>query len=72
MKPDLLASVVRPFHRLHLALDGQHQCAGLGLPFAKAVIDLHGGRLDLASDVGAGTTVTIELPIEAVAISEAA
>jgi signal transduction histidine kinase len=72
MEPDLLASVVRPFHRLRSALDGQHQGAGLGLPFAKAVIDLHGGRLDLASEVGAGTTITIELPIEAVAVSEAA
>jgi signal transduction histidine kinase len=72
MEPDLLASVVRPFHRLRSALDGQHQGAGLGLPFAKAIIDLHGGCLDLASEVGAGTTVTIELPIQAISISEAA
>jgi signal transduction histidine kinase len=72
MEADLLASVVRPFHRLRSALDGQHQGAGLGLPFAKAVIELHGGRLDLVSEVGAGTMVTIELPVEAVAVSEAA
>jgi signal transduction histidine kinase len=72
MEPDLLASVVRPFHRLRSALDGQHQGAGLGLPFAKAIVDLHGGRLVLASEVGAGTTVTVELPIQAISISEAA
>ena len=37
--------VTRPFHRLRSALDGQHQGAGLGLPFAKAIVDLHGGTL---------------------------
>jgi signal transduction histidine kinase len=72
MEPDLLATVVRPFHRLRSALDGQHQGAGLGLPFAKAIIELHGGNLELTSEVGAGTTVSIELPIHADAISQAA
>ncbi len=72
MEPDLLATVVRPFHRLRSALDGQHQGAGLGLPFAKAIIELHGGSLELASEVGQGTTVSIELPIHANAISQAA
>jgi len=50
----------------------QHQGAGLGLPFAKAIIELHGGSLELASEVGQGTTVSIELPIHANAISQAA
>jgi signal transduction histidine kinase len=72
MEPELLASVVRPFHRLRSALDGQHQGAGLGLPFAKAVIELHGGRFELASEIGAGTTASIELPVQTVSISEAA
>jgi signal transduction histidine kinase len=72
MEPELLASVVRPFHRMRSALDGQHQGAGLGLPFAKAVIELHGGHLELASEMGAGTTATIELPVQIVSVSEAA
>jgi signal transduction histidine kinase len=72
MPPELLASVVRPFHRLRSALDGQDQGAGLGLPYAKAIIDLHGGTLTLASEVGRGTSVTIELPVEADALSRAA
>jgi signal transduction histidine kinase len=54
------------------ALDGQHQGAGLGLPFAKAVIELHGGHLELASEIGAGTTATVELPVQIVSVSEAA
>jgi signal transduction histidine kinase len=72
MPADMIASVVKPFHRLRSALDGQHQGAGLGLPFAKAVIELHGGQLELRSEVGVGTTVEIHLPIQARTISRAA
>ncbi|HSM95527.1 MAG TPA: ATP-binding protein [Rhizomicrobium sp.] len=63
MEPDLLASVVRPFHRLRSAFDGKHQGAGLGLPFAKVIVELHGGALSLESRPGRGTTVTIALPV---------
>jgi signal transduction histidine kinase len=72
MPPDLLDSVVRPFHRLRSALDGQHQGVGLGLPFAKAIVELHGGALSLQSREGIGTTVTIELPRHNDAIGQAA
>jgi signal transduction histidine kinase/HAMP domain-containing protein len=36
---------------------------GLGLPLALRAIDLHRGTMDIRSDVGAGTTVLIRLPI---------
>jgi signal transduction histidine kinase len=72
MEPELLANVVRPFHRLRSAFDGQHQGAGLGLPFAKVVVELHGGTLSLESQVGQGTIVTIVLPAAADAMSNAA
>ncbi len=58
-----LETVVKPFHRLRAAFDGQHQGAGLGLPFAKTIIELHGGTLAIESEVGVGTTVTIRLPV---------
>jgi len=64
--------VTRPFHRLRSALDGQHQGAGLGLPFAKAIVDLHGGTLTIRSTPGAGTSVEIRLPASQASMSEAA
>ncbi|HVZ92150.1 MAG TPA: ATP-binding protein [Rhizomicrobium sp.] len=57
--------VTRPFHRLRSALDGQHQGAGLGLPFAKAIVELHGGTLSISSAPGAGTVVEVRLPAKA-------
>ncbi|HXI99721.1 MAG TPA: ATP-binding protein [Micropepsaceae bacterium] len=58
-----LALVVRPFHRRKPAFDAAYQGAGLGLPFAKTIIELHGGTLAIQSTQGLGTTVMIELPL---------
>jgi signal transduction histidine kinase len=36
---------------------------GLGLSMAKAFIEMHGGTLAVASELGKGTTFTLELPL---------
>ena len=36
---------------------------GLGLPIAKAIVEHHGGTLDLESTENVGTTVTVTLPL---------
>jgi signal transduction histidine kinase len=36
---------------------------GLGLPIVKFIAEAHGGRADVVSEVGVGTTFTIELPL---------
>ncbi len=35
---------------------------GLGLYITKQIVDLHGGSIDIVSDIGAGTTVCVRLP----------
>lgn len=39
--------------------------AGLGLSLVKSFIELHGGRIEMTSEVGKGTRVICTLPIEA-------
>jgi signal transduction histidine kinase len=39
-----------------------HKRSGLGLPLAKNLVEAHGGRMELVSEPGAGTIVTILMP----------
>lgn len=41
---------------------GDSKGVGLGLALVRSFIELHGGHVSLASEPGAGTTVTFELP----------
>ena len=39
-----------------------HAGAGIGLALAKSFVEVHGGSLIVQSEIGEGTTVTVELP----------
>ncbi len=54
----------RVFDRFHrAALGGQRDGAlGLGLPLTRQFVEAHGGTIELVSEPGEGTTVTIVLP----------
>ncbi len=44
------------------SLSRPYEGTGLGLPLTKAMVDLHGGHLDITSEPGKGTTVTVIFP----------
>jgi two-component system cell cycle sensor histidine kinase PleC len=54
--------VLSPFGQIDSALAREHQGTGLGLPLVKALIELHGGRFAIDSEVGKGTTASLEFP----------
>ncbi len=58
------SDVARALDGFQLATDGKaiERRQGLGLPLARQLIEAHGGTLQLESEKGAGTTVTIHLP----------
>jgi len=50
------------FGQVDSPMTRKYEGTGLGLPLAKSLVELHGGCLDLQSEVGVGTTVTIRFP----------
>lgn len=56
--------VQQPFNQVATALSRSHEGTGLGLSLSRSLIEMHGGRMHLESQVGVGTTVTVSLPAE--------
>ena len=50
------------FGQIDNGLDRRFDGTGLGLPLAKLLMEIHGGRLDLVSEIGRGTSVTMFFP----------
>lgn len=57
-----LGRVLTPFAQVENAFSRRHQGTGLGLSLSKSLMEHHQGRLELASRLGEGTTVTIWFP----------
>lgn len=53
----------RPFEQLDSSIRRQHGGTGLGLSISKGIVELHGGRLWVESQVGHGTIFYFSLPI---------
>ena len=60
MTPEQLSRVCERFYRADAS--GKIPGTGLGMSIVKEIIELHGGRVSLASKMGRGTVVTLWLP----------
>ena len=56
-------SLFRPFEQIHVEGHITASGTGLGLSISKQLVELHGGSLDISSQVGKGTTVTLNFPL---------
>ncbi|MGC2855003.1 ATP-binding protein [Novispirillum sp. DQ9] len=70
MSAEDLAVAMAPFGQVQSAFSRQYQGTGLGLPIAARLVEAHGGRLELSSVPGSGTTAAVVLPTAAAQIPE--
>jgi cell cycle sensor histidine kinase DivJ len=58
-----LSQVGRPFFQARAAYDRRHDGTGLGLSIVRGLVDLHGGKVDIKSQLGEGTRVAVRMPL---------
>jgi len=61
--PEHLPHLTRRFYRTDPGRSRAAGGTGLGLAIVKHIVERHRGRLDISSEIGVGTTVTVRFPI---------
>jgi len=56
--------ILEPFTQVEASLVRNHEGTGLGLPLTKAILEMHGGEIDIDSEIDAGTTASVYFPAE--------
>ncbi|GAB2176947.1 sensor histidine kinase [Dongia sp. agr-C8] len=57
-----IEKALSPFGQIDSDIARRYRGTGLGLSIVKGICELHGGTIDIDSEVGVGTTVTIVIP----------
>lgn len=63
--PDVLPHVFNRFFRSPSAPERTSDSCGLGLTITRWIVESHGGQIQIASELGGLTTVTVRLPVSA-------
>ena len=67
ISPEALPLIFERLYQDPDSVDGNRNGLGLGLYIAKELVNLHGGRIWVASQPGVGTTFTFNLPVYSLA-----
>lgn len=59
MEPEALKRIREPFYMIDKARSRERHGAGLGLALCEAIVQAHAGSMDIRSEAGYGTTVTV-------------
>ena len=64
IEEELLDRIFERFYVVDHSRSKKISSAGLGLSIVKHIVEAHGGRIEVTSEIGEGSTFTIYLPIE--------
>lgn len=68
MSPDVLAQVLEPF----FTTKPQGSGTGLGLSMVHSTVEAHGGTMIIHSEVGQGTTIRLQFPVQPASLPDVA
>jgi len=71
MSPQEIEVAMTPFGMVESAFNRRHQGTGLGLPIVASLAKLHGAELEIVSEPGSGTQITLAFPGERVVCDSA-
>ncbi|MCP6761660.1 MAG: hybrid histidine kinase/response regulator HrmK [Fischerella sp. CENA71] len=58
------AKLFQPYFQIYNSVVSQHEGTGLGLVVTRKLAELHGGRVEVESELGSGSRFTIVLPLK--------
>jgi signal transduction histidine kinase len=63
IKPEDLGRLFKEFEQLESDVTRRQEGTGLGLALTRRIVELLGGKIDVESEIGRGSSFTIELPL---------
>jgi len=63
MSAEDIAQAIKPFGQVANAFNRKQVGTGLGLPIARSLTELHGGRFVIENELGHGTRIRVMLPV---------
>ena len=65
IEPDDLEAIFDEFTQADTSSTRQHEGTGLGLTITRRLVQMHGGSISVVSEVGKGSTFTVQIPLDA-------
>ena len=64
MTPEFLKHIYEPFAQEGDDARSKFQGTGMGMPIVKSLIDMMGGAIEISSELGVGSTFTVQIPLD--------